>query len=96
MSERKQPDSISKKRTREMMPKSKPRKFDIIGELLSNYGEMTGENISREILSYLDFSTLQQGRLVSKSWNVYCGKHFLLRNSGLVKTRGAPYTRGAQ
>ena len=52
-----------------MMAKSKPRKFDIIGELLSNYGEMTGGNISREILSYLDFSTLQQGRLVSKSWN---------------------------
>ena len=65
MSERKQPDREAKKRTHEMMA----RKFDIIGELLSNYGEMTGGNISREILSYLDFSTLQQGRLVSKSWN---------------------------
>ena len=68
MSEGKQPDRISKKRTHEMMAKSKPRKFDIIGEL-QNYGEMTGGNISREILSYLDFSTLQRGRLVSKSWN---------------------------
>ena len=72
MSERKQPDRILKKRTREMMVKSKPRKFDIIGEVLSNYGEMTGGNITREIFSYLDFSTLQQGRLVAKSWN-----HFL-------------------
>ena len=72
MSERKQPDRILKKRTREMMAKSKPRKKDIIGELLSNYGEMTGGNITREIFSYLDFSTLQQGRLVAKSWN-----HFL-------------------
>ena len=72
MSERKQPDRILKKRTREMMAKSKPRKFDIIGEVLSNYGEMTGGNITREIFSYLDFSTLQQGRLVAKSWN-----HFL-------------------
>ena len=52
-----------------MMAKSEPEKFDIIGELLENYGEMTGGNISREILSNLDFSTLQQGRLVSKSWN---------------------------
>ena len=51
------------------MAKSEPEKFDIIGELLENYGEMTGGNISREILSNLDFSTLQQGRLVSKSWN---------------------------
>ena len=33
---------------------------------------MTGGNITREIFSYLDFSTLQQGRLVAKSWN-----HFL-------------------
>ena len=72
MSEGKQPDRIVKKRTREMMAKSKPRKFDIIGEVLSNYGEMTGGNITREIFSYLDFSTLQQGRLVAKSWN-----HFL-------------------
>ena len=73
MSERKQPDRNSKKRSHEMMAKSKPnyRKFDLIGELLSNYG-MTGGNITREIFSYLDFSTLQRGRLVSKSWN-----HFL-------------------
>ena len=73
MSERKQSERIAKKRTHEMMmAKSEPIKFDLIGELLSNYGEMTGGNITREIFSYLDFSTLQQGRLVAKSWN-----HFL-------------------
>ena len=65
MSEGKQPDRTAKKRTY-------IRKFDLIGELLSNYGEMTGGNITREIFSYLDFSTLQRGRLVAKSWN-----HFL-------------------
>jgi hypothetical protein len=76
MSERKQPDRIAKKRTHEMMiAKSKPRKFDLIGELLSNYGEMTGGNITHEIFSYLDFSALQQSRLVSKSWN-----HFLVND----------------
>ena len=74
MSERKQPDRIAKKRTHEMMmakSKSKPIKFDLIGELLSNYGEMTGGNIVRQIYSYMDFSTLQQSRLVSKSWNLF-------------------------
>ena len=69
MSERNQPDRIAKKRTYEMMmAKSKPRKFDLIGELLSNYGE---PDITREIFSYVDFTTLQQSRLVSKSWNHY-------------------------
>ena len=70
MSERKQSERIAKKRTHEMMiAKSKP--IDLIGELLSNYGEMTGGNIVRQIFSYMDFSTLQQSRLVSKSWNFF-------------------------
>ena len=46
------------------MAKSKPRKFD----LLTNYGE---PDITRQIFSYVDFSTLQESRLVSKSWNHY-------------------------
>ena len=54
-----------------MMAKSKPIKFDLIGEFLSNYGEMTGGNIIRQIFSYMDFSTLQQSRLVSQSWNLF-------------------------
>ena len=61
MSEGKQPDR--KRRT---------YKFDLIGELLSNYGDMTGGNIVLEIFSYLDFSTFQRGLLVANSWN-----HFL-------------------
>ena len=65
MSVRNQPDRIAKKRTYEMMmAKSKPRKFD----LLTNYGE---PDITRQIFSYVDFSTLQESRLVSKSWNHY-------------------------
>ena len=72
MSERKQSERIAKKRTHEMMmAKSEPIKFDLIGELLSNYGEMTGGNIVRQIYSYMDFSTLQQSRLVSQSWNLF-------------------------
>ena len=59
MSEGKQPDR--KKRTY-------IKKFDIIGELMTNYGDMTGRNIVREIFSYLDFSTLQRGLLVANSW----------------------------
>ena len=72
MSERRQSERIAKKRTYEMMmAKSKPIEFDLIGELLSNYGEMTGGNIVRQIFSYMDFSTLQQSRLVSQSWNLF-------------------------
>ena len=57
-----------------MMAKSEPEKFDIIGELLSNYGEMTGRNVSREILSNLDFSTLQQGTIHLRRQHVLGGR----------------------
>ena len=57
-----------------MMAKSEPEKFDIIGELLSNYGEMTGRNVSREILSNLDFSTLQQGTIHLRRQHVLGGE----------------------
>ena len=56
------------------MAKSEPEKIDIIGELLSNYGEMTGRNISREILSNLDFSTLQQGTIHLRRQHVLGGE----------------------
>ena len=72
MSGRKQSERIAKKRTHEMMmAKSEPIKFDLIGELLSSYGEMTGGNIVHQIFSHMDFSTLQQSRLVSQSWNLF-------------------------
>ena len=72
MSEGKQPDR--KRRT---------YKFDLIGELLSNYGDMTGGNIVLEIFSYLDFSTFQRGLLVANSWN-----HFLARSTPIANWKG--------
>lgn len=51
-----------------------PTSFDPIGELLSNFGEITGESLAHEIFSYLDFSTLQQIRLVRQSWNFFLTK----------------------
>ena len=51
-----------------------PTSFDPIDELLSNYGEITGKNLVHEIFSYLDFSTLQQIRLVRQSWNFFLAK----------------------
>ena len=44
--------------------------FDIVGNLLCNYG-MTGEDLAHEIFSYLDFSSIQDSRLVSKPWNLF-------------------------
>ena len=35
-----------------------PENLDIVGNLLSNYG-MTGENLVRDIFSYVDVSSIQ-------------------------------------
>ena len=52
--------------------------FDIIEVLLTNYsGDWTGQNITREIFSYLDFQSLKRGRLVCISWN-----NFLTQDRG--------------
>ena len=73
MALRKQPDRKAKKK-----PKMEdPENFDMIENLLINYG-MTGENLAHQIFSYLDFSSLQGGRLVCKSWN-----HFLTNDKML-------------
>ena len=40
---------------------------DIIGSMITEKG-LTGENICREIFSYLDFSSLRFSRMVSKTW----------------------------
>ena len=66
MALRKQPDRrVKKKRKMEMPEISKrkrefvePRNFDIVGNLLCNYG-MTGSNLVRDIFSYMDVSSLQ-------------------------------------
>ena len=61
-----QPDRrVKKKRKME-----EPESFDIVGNFLYNYG-MTGENLAHEIFSYLDFSSIQDSRLVCKSWNLF-------------------------
>ena len=68
MASRKQPDrQVKKKRKSEL---EEPRNFDIVGTFVCNYG-MTGENIVREIFSYLDVSSLQKGHLVCKTWNFF-------------------------
>ena len=68
MASRKQPDrQVKKKRKSEL---EEPRNYDIVGTFVCNYG-MTGENIVREIFSYLDVSSLQKGHLVCKTWNFF-------------------------
>ena len=68
MASRKQPDrQVKKKRKSEL---EEPRDFDILGTLVCNYG-MTGENLVREIFSYLDVSSLQKGHLVCKTWSLF-------------------------
>ena len=47
-----------------------PESVDIVGNLLCNYG-LTGEDLAHEIFSYLDFSSIQESRLVSKPWNLF-------------------------
>ena len=53
--------------------------FDIIGTLLTEKS-MTGENLTRQIFSYLDISSLFLVQMVSKTWrqnldygNIGCG-----------------------
>jgi len=58
---------IDKRKTRKL---EDPENFDIIGSLLCNYG-LTGENLAREIFSYMDFSSIEGGHFVCKSWNIF-------------------------
>ena len=65
-----------------------PESFDIVGNLLCNYG-MTGEILAYEIFSYLDFSSIQDSRLVSKPWNLFLSNDRKLWLEILRKTQ--PY-----
>ena len=47
-----------------------PTEIDIIGGLISNYS-LTGENLARQILSYMDFRSIKKIRFVCKSWNKF-------------------------
>lgn len=82
MALRKQPDRRVKKKRKLETPENfdiskrkkpkleDPENFDIIGTLLCNYG-LTGESLARQIFSYMDFSSIERGRFVCKSWNVF-------------------------
>ena len=82
MALRKQPDRRVKKKRKLETPKNfginkrktrkleDPENFDIIGSLLCSYG-MTGENLARDIFSYMDVSSIEEVRLVCKSWNIF-------------------------
>ena len=80
---RKSKDSES---TAESAPES--NQFNMIGDLISNYG-MTGENVAHQIFSQLDFSSLQQGQLVCKTWNRFLANDRNLILNLLMKTK--PY-----
>jgi len=75
------------RRVKEKIKKDYP-KFDPIYVLLSSYGD-TGTNLTREIFSYMDFSSLQDGRLVCKLWNQFLVCDRLLSLRMLKKTK--PY-----
>ena len=62
--------------------------FNMIGDLISNYG-MTGENVAHQIFSQLDFSSLQEGQLVCKTWNRFLANDRNLILNLLMKTK--PY-----
>ena len=84
---RKQPDRKAKRK-----PKIEPTKectdFDVIGVLLSNYG-MTGENLARQILSFMDFRSITKIRFVSKSWNKFLTEDRILMLK--IVRRAEPY-----
>jgi len=82
-----QPDRKVKKRNLSMWPR-KPRNFDLLDDCISNFG-LTGSNLAYWIFSYLDFSSLQQGRLVCKSWCRYLTNCRLLWLNNLMRSK--PY-----
>ena len=71
---RKQPDRKVKRKRKNT---EETLEFDMIGILLSNYG-MTGENLVREIFFNMNFWSIQQLKLVCKSWNIFISKDRIL------------------
>ena len=92
---RKQPGRLVKRKSKNSESTAKSggsgpesNQFNFIGDLISNYG-MTGENVANQIFSQLDFSSLQQGQLVCKSWNRFLANDRNLMLKLLMKTK--PY-----
>ena len=82
MAQRIQPDrQVKKKRKLE-----KPKSFDIIGNFLYDYG-MTGQNLAHVIFSYLDFPSIQDCRLVCKSWSIFLSNDKILWMNILRQTQ---------
>merc|ERR1719219_1412667 len=65
---------------------TKSKKFDMVGDLFSKYSM-----ISVQIFSYLDFSSLQHGRLVCKSWYHYLTNDPILWRDMLMRAK--PYLK---
>merc|ERR1719219_82785 len=61
---------------------TKSKKFDMVGDLFSKYSM-----ISVQIFSYLDFSSLQHGRLVCKSWYHYLTNELILWRNMLMRSK---------
>ena len=58
-------------RLNKIKKKPKPKnQFDIIGTFLTEKS-MTGENITKQIFSYLDISSLFRVQMVSKTWRYH-------------------------
>ena len=66
MAQRIQPERQVKKKCK----LEKPKSFDIVGNFLYNYG-LPGQNPAHDIFSYLDFPSIQDSRLVCKSWSIF-------------------------
>jgi len=79
---------IDKKTIRKREKMAESKNFDIVGVFLSEYG-MTGENIALQIFSNLDFSSLQNGLLVSETWNQFLTKDRTLWLKMLGKTQAS-------
>ena len=65
-----------------------PTEIDIIGGLISNYS-LTGENLARQILSYMDFRSIKNIRFVCKSWNKFLSEDLKLMLK--IVRRAEPY-----
>ena len=84
---RKQPDRKAKRKSSNE-PTKECTDFDFIELLLYNYG-MTGENLARQILSFMDFRSITKIRFVSKSWNKFLTEDRILMLK--IVRRAEPY-----
>ena len=91
-----QPERKGKKRWDMVDPTDwkdrRSRRFDMLDAFIKNYGE-TGANVAGKIISYLDFSSYQEARLVSKTWNNFLSNDRMILLSRLME--GKAYFDGS-